>query len=217
MNRNAEGLEARILADLRPVRPLARPWKRGLAVCGLGAAVAAASMLHFGIRSDAPLLGPVVLWGLSAVQAVFGLLLMAVALRESVPGRGLSPRWASTLLLLGVAFLPAVTLVTWHVHASLAAAGKAALYWRVCFETPAVIGLPELALTLLLAFRAYPTRPALVGALAGLGAGLLTDGSWRTYCEVTDPVHVLSAHSAAVLLLALAGSLVAAAVHRVRE
>jgi hypothetical protein len=80
-----------------------------------------------------------------------------------------------------------------------------ALYWTVCLRTPLVIGLPALLLTLVLAFRAYPTRPVLTGALAGLGAGLLTDGSWRTFCEVSDPVHVLTSHAGAVVVLTMAG------------
>lgn len=178
--------------------------------------MAAGSLWYFGVRADSPLLGPMVLWGFSAAQGVYGLVLMAAALRESVPGRSLSRGVASALLLAGVAFLLAVTLATWQTHASFVADGKAALYWRVCFTTPALIALPSLAITLLLAFRAYPTRPALVGALAGLGAGLLADGSWRTFCEVTDPAHVLSAHTASALVLACVGALAAAAVHRLK-
>ena len=54
----------------------------------------------------------------------------------------------------------------------------------------------------------------LTGALAGLGAGLLSDGSWRTYCEVSDPVHVLTSHSASVVLLTLGGILLAWAAAR---
>jgi len=72
-----------------------------------------------------------------------------------------------------------------------------------------VIGLPGLIITLALAFRAYPTRPLLTGVLAGLGAGLLSDGSWRTYCEVSDPVHVLTSHVASVALLTMAGTALA--------
>lgn len=71
------------------------------------------------------------------------------------------------------------------------------------------MGLPLLALTVFLVFRAYPTRPGVTGALAGLGAGLLADGSWRTYCEVSDPAHVLTTHFASVALLTLAGVVLA--------
>lgn len=209
MKRNDEGVEARILADLRPVRPLARPWKRGLAVCGVAALAAAGVTGVSGVRADAPLLGPGVLWGLSAAQGLYGLALIAAALRESVPGRGLS-RGSAPLLIAGAAGLVlVVSWLTWTVHPSVVPAGDHVAYWHRCFPIPVLVGLPSLVVALLLAFRAYPTRPALVGALAGLGAGLLADGSWRTYCEVTAPAHVLSSHLAAVLVLTLLGLLAA--------
>jgi hypothetical protein len=50
----------------------------------------------------------------------------------------------------------------------------------------------------------------LVGALVGLGAGLVTDAGWRTFCHVSDPWHVLSAHLAAVLALCGTGAAAAA-------
>lgn len=217
MNKNAEGLEARILADLRPVRPLAPPWQRGLAVCGVAALAAAAVTLRYGVRADAATLGPAVVWGLSAVQAVYGVLLIAAALRESVPGRGMSRGSAPALLLVGLGLMLLVTGLTWSVHETHVPAGRVLGYWRICFQTSTLAGLPALAVALLLAFRAYPTRPALTGALAGLGAGLLSDGAWRTYCEVTAPGHVLSSHFASVILLTLLGVALAAGTDRLRR
>jgi hypothetical protein len=217
MNNNAEGIDARILADLRPVRPLAAPWKRGLTACGAAALAGVLVTARYGVRADAAALGPAVLWGLSLLQAVYGVLLVGAALREAVPGRGLARGSAPLLLLAGVGLVLAVTALTWSVHASHVPAGKVFGYWRLCFEMPTLAGLPALAITLLLAFRAYPTRPVLTGALAGLGAGLLADGSWRTFCEVTDPSHVLSAHFASVLLLTLVGVVVAAGTDRLRR
>ena len=60
-----------------------------------------------------------------------------------------------------------------------------------------------------LAARAYPTRPALAGALIGLGAGLMADAGWRIFCHFSEPAHVLSAHLAAVVMSAVIGALVA--------
>jgi hypothetical protein len=185
----------RILDDLAPVRRLARPWRRAL-----GAVMAAAVYLRLGVRHDAAALGGTILWGLSAVQMAYGVLLIAAALRTAIPGRGLARRPASLLLLAGGAIVLGTTWLTWLSHASQAPAGLEVRYWAVCLRTPLLIGLPALA------FRAYPTHPALTGALAGLGAGLLSDGSWRTYCEVSDPVHVLTSHAASVVLLTLTGA-----------
>jgi hypothetical protein len=206
MNPNSlPAIAPEILADLAPVRRLARPWKRTLLVCALGAVVALAVSVRLGVRADAAALGDTVLWGLSALQVCYGVALIALALRTAVPGRDLRRRAATLLLLAGAGVVVTITFVTWSAHPSHVPAGMDARYWTVCFRTPLVVGLPALLLTLLLAFRAYPTTPLLTGALAGLGAGLLSDGSWRTYCEVSDPVHVLTSHAASVVLLTLAG------------
>jgi hypothetical protein len=218
MDRSSEGaVERQILGDLRPVRPLARPWKRALGVCGVGALLACGVYLGFGVRHDARLLGRGVLWGLSGLQAAYGVILIVSALRVSIPGRTLARQFAAGLLLAGVGLVLTITYATWLAHASLVPIGRQYLYWSICFRTPVLLGLPPLLLTLLLAFRAYPTRPALTGALAGLGAGLLSDGSWRTYCEVSDPGHVLTSHVASVVLLTAGGLLLALLFARRRE
>jgi len=199
----------RILDDLTPVRRLSRPWKRAVPVVALGLVMAAAVYLRFGVRHDAAALGRSVLWGLSALQMGYGVLLIAFALRSAVPGRVLARRLAAVLLLAGGGVVLSITWLTWFAHASHVPAGLEAHYWTVCFRTPLAVGLPALILALVLAFRAYPTNPVLTGALAGLGAGLISDGSWRTYCEVSDPVHVLTSHAASVALLTLTGILLA--------
>jgi hypothetical protein len=84
-------------------------------------------------------------------------------------------------------------------------------WWLVgglCFSGSAATALPVVALTSVLAARAYPTRPALAGAMLGLGAGLMADAGWRTFCHFSEPAHVLSAHLAAVVMSAAIGSLV---------
>jgi hypothetical protein len=196
---------ARILADLRPVTPIGRPWRRTLAVVPVAVAMAVAVALGYGVRRDSSQVGALVLWGLSALQVVYGIVLVGIALRTSVPGRELSRAATTAAFAAAVGLVAAITGATWLAHASRVPAGAIHTYFTVCFRTPMAVGVPALALTLTLAFRAYPTRPALTGALAGLGAGLLADGSWRTFCEVTDPVHVATSHLAAVAVLTAAG------------
>jgi hypothetical protein len=205
---------ARIFEDLAPVRRLAPPWKRAVPVAALGLLIAAAVYLKLGVRHDAPLLGGAVLWGLSALQMCYAALLIAAALRTAVPGRSPARRGAVRLLLAGGVGVLAITWLTWFAHASRVPAGLQHHYWAVCLRTPIVIGLPTLLATLALAFRAYPTRPLLTGALAGLGAGLASDGSWRTFCEVSDPVHVLTTHTASVVVLTVVGIAIAQAAGR---
>lgn len=197
-----------ILADLTPVRPLSAPLRRAMLLLPAGLMLLAAQPLIYGLRGDAPELGLFRLWGLSAAQSLLGLLFIAAALREAVPGRTL-PR-ARLLFALGALVSVAVTFVTWQGSATVVPPGRGGFYWTVCFTRPVLIGFPVMAIALALAWRAYPLRAALVGAFAGLGAGLMTDAGWRTFCHVSDPVHVLSAHLAAVLALAAAGAAAAA-------
>lgn len=214
MTGHRDSAERLILADLAPVRRLSPPWRRSAPVCALGALMALAVYLRFGVRHDAHVLGPGVLWGLSVLQMCYAGILIASALRTAIPGRDLARRAAAALLLAGAGVVMAVTYVTWFAHASHVPAGAERHYWTVCFITPLIVGVPALVLTLVLAFRAYVTSPIRTGAMAGLGAGLLSDGSWRTYCEVSDPVHILTSHAASVVLLALLGMAVAWAVSR---
>ncbi len=201
-----DDLRRAILADLRPVRPLRRPWVRSLALLPLAILLLLGQPLALGLRHDALVLGFGLLWGMSALQTLAGLALIGAALREAVPGRTLA-RAAGALLGLALAWTVGLTLLTWSASATVVPPGRIAFFWKVCFGGPIVLGLPVLALALLLAARAFPLRPGLVGGLAGMGSGLLTDSGWRTYCHVSEPSHVLLAHVAAVATLALVGAL----------
>lgn len=205
-------LRRAILADLAPVRPLRPPVHRALALLPLALLLLLAQPMLFGVRRDAAALGPVLLWGLSLGQGLLGLLLLVAALREAVPGRAIP--LSQGLLGSGAVAALVVTFVTWSSSMTRVAPGRFVFLWQVCFVGPVLLGLPVVFVTLWMALRAYPLRPALVGALAGLGVGLLTDAGWRTFCHVSDPRHVLSAHAAAMLVLCVAGSLFAAALWR---
>lgn len=196
--------------NLIPVRPLWRPGVRALTLVPL-AAMALVAIGLLGVRFDADRMGPVLLWGLSLLQVVAGILLLVMALRESVPGEAVSQRGIAVTFGSLVVWLTGVTWATWYQSPVPLPAGREDLYWRICVSWPVVFALPLLAGALFLVRRAYPTRPALVGALCGLGAGLVIDGGWRTYCEVSQPGHILNAHHLALAALmglgCLAGTL----------
>jgi hypothetical protein len=109
-----------------------------------------------------------------------------------------------------------VTLSSWQ-------AGHIALrqgWWRIgamCLAGSLASSLPLVALGSVLAARAFPTRPAVTGALLGLGAGLIADAGWRLFCHFSEPAHVLSAHMGAVLMSMLIGSWLAGAICRVQR
>ena len=168
-----------------------------------------AAPVAFNVRGDVPALGWFDVWGLSVMQCLVGVFVVGAALRESIPGRD----WSRTAIALWMAVpilaVIAITMVTsWAATPILLRSG----WWLVagvCFAGSAATALPVVALASVLASRAYPMRPAVAGALIGLGAGLMADAGWRIFCHFSEPAHVLSAHLAAVLMSTLIGVLAA--------
>jgi hypothetical protein len=196
-------LRDRVVADLQPVRPLAEPWRRALLLAPVGLVLLAAVHARYGTRGD---VGAVLLWGLSLLQIAVGVAIVSAALREVVPGRGLSVPVQVALFAAGLGLAVAVTYVAWHASGTIAPAHLRYRFWKSCFRGTIEVGLPALLAIMLLAARGVMWRPALVGGLAGLAAGLIADASWRTFCDVSEPAHVLSAHVAGIVALAAIGA-----------
>jgi hypothetical protein len=199
-------LRDQLAADFRPVRVLRSPLTRALGLIPIAMIALFAAPVAFNVRSDASQLGWTGVWGLSVLQSIMGLAVLAAALRESVPGRGWSRAAVALWLTIPMAVIVGVTLVSWNVSPVLLRSA----WWQiagVCFAGSAATALPIVAMSAILASRAYPTRPAVAGLLLGLGAGLIADAGWRIFCHFSEPAHVLSAHLAAVMLSALVGSL----------
>jgi hypothetical protein len=193
------GLRDRIARDLTRVTPLRPPVVRALALVPLAAAIVfAVPALHF-FRSDMHALGLIRGWGLSFAQAVAGIVLVAAALRESIPGRSLSGAALTWTIALG-AMLPALTLALTASSFEVGPEPGRALAEGVgCFRASASAAIPALIVAAILAARAFPLRPGVTGALYGLGCGLIGDAGLRLYCEYTAPPHVLLAHGGAIL------------------
>ena len=168
-------------------------------------------------RGDLGRLGVWAAWGLSAVQWLIGLLILGAALRYAVPGRGVSRRFLIATLAAAPATILVVTLLTYLVEPSGVPPGMAFAFWWYCVRGPMIIAAPVLLVASVLAMRAYPTRPVLVGALCGLAAGLLADSGWRLFCEVSSPSHVLMSHGLATAMMAGVGAIGAAAIDRVQR
>jgi hypothetical protein len=200
-------LRARLAADYQPVRALRSPWMRALWVLPLGVLALVAAPIAFDVRPDGSRLGWLGVWGFSLMQSAIGFAVVAAALRESIPGRGWSRGAIVLWLAMPFVIIGAVTMFSWQFSPVMLRRG----FWVVggmCFAGSAATALPVVALTSILAARAYPTRPALAGAMLGLGAGLMADAGWRIFCHFSEPAHVLSAHLAAVVMSAAIGSLV---------
>jgi hypothetical protein len=202
-------LRTAIARDLKPVKPLRSPSVRALALVPLAAAIVfAVPALHF-FRSDIAALGFVRTWGFSYAQAVAGIVIVAAALRESIPGRALSRAALAWTIGAGLV-IPAVVLALTTSSFDLGPeAGRALIEGLGCFRASAGASIPVLIAAALLAARAFPLRPGVAGALYGLGCGLIADAGLRLYCEYSAPQHVVFAHGGAILGAMFAGVLVA--------
>jgi hypothetical protein len=203
-----------IARDLRPTRPLRPPLVRALVLIPLAAAIVlSVPGLRF-FRSDMYAIGLLRAWGFSFGQALAGLVIVAAALRESIPGRGLSRRAISATFVVGLA-IPFVLLVATASAFDIGPqAGHEIEEGIACFRVSAISAIPALIAAAILAARALPLRPALAGALYGLGCGLIADAGLRLYCEYTAPEHVLFGHGGAILAAMVFGAVVAKTIRR---
>jgi hypothetical protein len=198
-------LRTRLAADFAPVRALPSPWTRALSVVPLAIVALVAAPVAFDVRPAADL-GWLGVWGLSIAQSLIGLLVIGAALRESIPGRDWSGAAIAMWLAIPISAIVAITALSWEASPVSLRAG----WWLVggiCFAGSAATALPVVALSSILASRAYPTRPLIAGSLLGLGAGLMADAGWRIFCHFSEPAHVLSAHLAAVIMSTIIGAM----------
>jgi hypothetical protein len=210
-----------VARDLRPVRPLASPARRALTLAPLGLLLLVGVPAFWGWRQNVPLLDAAMMWGgmvwgLSGLQTLAGLLIAGAALREAVPGRALSRTAVIATIALALALVFGVTLLTEAVLPTVMPAGVWLRWAWECGVVAVVSALPGLAAIAWLASRALPSRPALAGAMYGLGAGVMADSGMRLFCWISDPRHVLVAHGGAILVLMLLGALVSTVVERTK-
>jgi len=195
--------------DLRPVKPLRPPLLRALVLLPLAAAIVfAVPALRF-FRSDMQALGVLRGWGFSYAQAVAGITIVALALRESIPGRALSRAVVGWTIAAGLGLPVLILVLTSSAFDIGPAPGRAWSEGIGCFRASAEGALPVLIAAALLAARAFPLRPGIAGALYGLGCGLIADAGLRLFCEYTAPPHVAFAHGGAILGAMFAGVLMA--------
>jgi hypothetical protein len=198
-------LRSRIARELAPVTPLPAPSRRVVWLLPVALPLLVGSVLLFGLRFDAPAIGLPLTWGASVVEMCLGLALSLAALREAVPGMALSRRLIGSAFGVAATLVLAVTWLTWSISPTRIAPGHVLWVWQVCVGGTFVAALPPLMLSTWLVARAYAVRPAVAGALYGLGAGLMSDAGWRLFCHFSDPGHVLGAHILGVALACGAG------------
>jgi hypothetical protein len=214
-NNLPEALRDALAADHRVVHPLRPAPVRALWVALW--AVLALGVLPFviGIRGDAASLGLALSWGAAFLECGAGLALVVLALREAVPGSGVTLPVRLTAVFAGLGVHVLVAILSWLRRGM--PAGTFPPAGAACFPKESMLALPALALTLLLVMRAFAVRPRWAGAIGGAGAGLLTDGVWHMICPYAELEHVLVWHGGAVVALIALGWLAGAAIEAARR
>jgi len=203
-----------VARDLRPARPLRPPYVRALVLVPLAVAIVlSVPGLRF-FRPDMQAIGFLKAWGFSFGQALAGLVIVGVALREAIPGRALSRRAIAATFAIGLAIPFVLLVVTASAFDVGPEPGKELVEGIGCFRVSAISAIPALIAAAFLAARAFPMRPALAGALYGLGCGLIADAGLRLFCDYTTPEHVLFGHGGAIVAAMVFGAVVAKIIPR---
>lgn len=206
-----------VRANFEPVKPLASPSRRILALVPLAMLLFFGPPMYYHWRENLAQLPGWVSWGMSALESLGGTALMALALRQAVPGMGVRPRWillalaAGALLFTCVALNTASVLPTPLYHSN----SWMRLAWE-CVIDELLFAIPSLAISAWLVARALPMRPALTGAAYGLAVGLMTDAGLRLFCWIDQPLHVLAGHGGAILIGTIGGALTATLIERAK-
>lgn len=215
----AEPVPAALLAavkrDLRPVRALASPGTRALALVPLALVLLVGLPAFWQWHDDLAQLAPWRAWALSPLETATGLVALAAGFRTAIPGRELSrATWAA---MLGAGWIGFLVLNAIHPAPPAAVPPETTLRWiGECVAMATVFSLPTLAIVAWLVARALPGRPALTGAVCGLGVGMMADAGLRLCCWDGDRLHIVVAHGGAIAIAMALGSLSALLAERVK-
>lgn len=200
--------------DLNPIRPLVSPARRALALLPIGLVLLAGLPAFWHWQAHVKV-APWTSWGSSALEMGLSLIILAASFREAVPGRELSNRKLGALIAVACAgFL----LSNAGTQTPAPAAAHVWMHWLWdCLYMTISFSIPALVAPAWLVGRALPNRPALTGALCGLGVGLMADAGLRLICWDAGFAHLIVAHGGAIVLLVTLGATCATIVERLKS
>ncbi|MEE4271283.1 MAG: NrsF family protein [Thermoanaerobaculales bacterium] len=211
-----ENLRQAVEDNLGPVRPLHPWWLRAMLAVAVAAVILAAVLATAGLRTDMEHLPMWLSWGSSGFQLALAFLLIALALRESVPGGGAPIGTVRTVAVVALTVQILVGVATALISPPSALPGDALSAGMGCFAHESAMAIPIFAVTLLLVFRALPLRAPTAGLLGGAGSTLGADAVIHLLCPKSDLAHVLVWHTGSVLFFMVLGWLAGVAWRRVR-
>lgn len=206
-----------VRANLEPLKPLASPSRRIVALVPLAMILFFGPPMYYHWRENLTQLPGWVSWGMSALESLGGIALMGFALRQAVPGMTVRPRWMLLALGVGVLLFTCVSLTTANVLPTTLDNPDSwtRLAWE-CVVDELLFAIPSLAISAWLVARALPMRPSLTGAAYGLAVGLMTDAGVRLFCWIDQPLHVFVGHGGAILTGTIGGAVTATLIERAK-
>ncbi len=210
-------IEEQVLRDMKPVRALAPIWKRVSPLLLIWVILTVLVLAAFGLRRDSEVLGLWMLYGLPLLQLLAAYVIVAFALRLSLPGSEVSISVLVWIALLGVVVHLAISGIVFHLSPIHVETGRDMHFAIVCFLFTLGLGLIPLIFVHFLSTRGLVSRPAMLGLVCGLGCGLTGEAAWRMHCPYSSWDHVLVAHSGAVLMTVLLAFIISFSTFRYRR
>jgi len=200
-----------IIADLRPVRPVAPARYLLAAIVGIFAFIVSIAVYQLGPRAIAVMtpLQTVAILGALAIST--GLLAYSLV-HQMVPGsrHTIPPR----LLPVGITFaLTMAIVVLFQFQSERNFWGNA---WG-CIRAGAPIGVLSAMAFWLVLRRGAILSPGMTGAATGLLAGLVGTSVLEIHCPNLDAAHILVSHLGVAMLCALAGLVIGMATEAKRS
>ncbi len=201
-----DSLRDAVSADLQPVQPLPAPWLRVLWAVPVAIVLSAGTLIYFGMRPDFEGLSDMMTWVPVVLQVALGMAVLTLALQEAIPGMRAARPIVFCVCIGALALHLAANIILW-LRDPMGYGEFLSSFWA-CFRYEVLLGVPFLVVVTYLSAKALPARPQVIGALAGIGAGVISDASWRMVCYVSVPSHFLTAHLGGIVVLGVIGYLV---------
>lgn len=194
-----------------PVRPLRSPLERSLLLVILSLGLGALLLIATSLRADLGKDPWAIAYGPALLELLAGAGAFWLAMRWSVPGSGERYSRSTVLLASATGLALAAALAAPHLvpsdHPGMCV-GSALGMGLPCTGWQLLIAIPIFLFSLWFILRGAAVSSAIAGALAGLGAGLLSDAAIHLHCPAVDPLHTVTWHLGAVALLAAVGALI---------
>ena len=204
-------IQAGILDDLKPIRPLApsRILLFGCAIIFLSVVAVGALLLGMNGWGALSLVQRIVVFGTLAASAV----LLAISMvRQMVPG--------SKHIFAPAVFLVGILVVLMMVIAAMFRSQQESAFLAsgvMCMKNGLTYSMPAAFLLWLILRRGAILFPKLIGAVAGGLAGLAGLSVLEVNCPDLNVFHILVWHGGVVVIGSLGGALVGAAVESIER